>query len=111
MEQLQANMMILKTDINEIKVMHVKCKERQSGKCMYFKDYHLLSSEDIGNTLVANKKVTKAKKKAATRNLRKYRNCRKKAISSDEDITSSASDILDSLSNSVSEILDCIEVN
>jgi hypothetical protein len=111
MKQLQADMMILKTNMNEIKAAHAKHKERQSEKHMCFKDHPLLSSEDIGKASVANEKVMKAKKKAAVRNHRKRRNRRKKAVSSDEDVTTSASDSPDSSSDSEVEILDCIEVN
>ena len=106
-ERLQVDMMILKEDVKEIKAVHGKRKERQTGKRLSFKNCPLLSSEDIAKALEASEKATKAKKKVATRN---HRNRRRKAESSDENSTSSSSDSLDSSSNSEVEMLDCIEV-
>jgi len=110
-ERLQADMMILKADMNEIKAVHAKRKERQAGKRLSFKDRPLLSSEDIAKALEASEKATKAKKKVATRNYRNHRNRRKKAESSNEDVTSSVSNSSDSLTDSEVEMLDCIVVN
>lgn len=106
-ERLHADMMILKEDMKEIKAVHGKRKERQSGKRMSFKNHPLISSEDIVKKLEAFENTTKAKKKAAAKNCRNRRNRRKKAVSSDKDVTSSASD---SSSDSEVEILDCIVV-
>ena len=106
-ERLQADMMILKEDVKEIKAVHGKRKERQTGKRLSFKNCPLLSSEDIAKALEASEKATKAKKKVAARN---RRNRRRKAESSDENSTSSSSDSLDSSSDSEVEMLDCIEV-
>lgn len=110
-ERLQADMTILKVNINEIKAVHAKRKERQAGKQLSFKDRPLLSSEDIAKALEASEKATKAKKKAASRNRRNHRSRRKKMESSDEDVTSSVSDSSDSSSDSEVEMLDCIVVN
>ena len=101
-------MTILKKEVKEIKAVHGKRKERQTGKCLCFKNRPLLSSEDIAKALKVSEKATKAKKKAAARN---RRNRRKKAVSSDEDMTSSACDSSDSSSDSEVEMLDCIEVS
>ena len=106
-ERLHADMMILKEDMKEIKAVHGKRKERQSGKRMSFKNHPLISSEDIVKKLEAFENTTKAKKKAAAKNCRNRRNRRKKAVSSDKDVTSSASD---SSSDLEVEILDCIVV-
>jgi hypothetical protein len=104
-ERLQADMTILKEDTKEIKAVHRQCKEKQSGKCMLFKNRPLISSEDIAKQLKVSEKAMKAKKKAAARNRRK------KAVSSDEDVTSSASDSPDCSNDSEIEMLDCIVVN
>ena len=60
-ESLQVDVMILKENMKEIKVMHGKCKERQSEKCISFKNRSLLFLED---TLNASNEAIKAKKKA-----------------------------------------------
>lgn len=104
-ERLQADMTILKEDMKEIKAVHGRRKERQSGKRMSFKNRPLISSEDIAKQLKVSEKATKAKKKAAARNRRR------KPVSSDEDVTSSTSDSSDSSSDSEIEMLDCIVVN
>lgn len=111
MERLQADVTILKEDMKEIKAVHGKRKERQSGKRMSFKNCPLLSSEDIAKALEVSEKATKAKKKAVARNRRNRRNRKKKAVSNDEDVTSSASDNSDSSSDSEAEMLDCIVVS
>jgi len=110
-ERLQADVTILKEDMKEIKAVHGKRKERQSGKRMSFKNRPLLSSEDIAKALEVSEKATKAKKKAAARKCRNRRNRKKKAVSSDEDVTTSASDSSDSSSDSEAEMLDCIVVS
>jgi len=69
---IQADMMILKVDMNEIKAVHAKRKERQSGKRLSFKDRSLLTSEDIAKAVEASEKATKAKKKVATKNPTPY---------------------------------------
>jgi len=110
-ERLQVDMTILKADMNEIKAVHAKRKERQGGKRMSFKDRPLLSSEDIVKALKVSEKTTKAKKKAVAKNRRNRRNCKKKAVSNDENVINIASDSSDSLSDSEVEMLDCIVVN
>jgi DDE superfamily endonuclease len=113
-ERLQADMMIVKEDLREIRAVHEKRKERQSGKRLSFKDRPLLSSEDIAKALETSEKETKAKKKAAIRNRRnhsKRKNSKKKVVSSDEDVVSSDSDSLDSSSELEVEMLDCIVVS
>ena len=106
-ERLQADVTILKEEVKEIKAVHGKRKDRQSGKRLCFKNRPLISSEDIAKALEVSEKATKAKKKAAAKN---RRNRRKKAVSSDENMTSSASDSSDSSSDSEVEMLDCIVV-
>ena len=110
-ERLQVDMTILKEDMKEIKAVHGKRKERQSGKRLSFKNRPLLSTEDIAKALDISEKATKAKKKAAAKNRKKRKNSTKTAVLTNEDITSSPSDSSDSLSDSDVEILDCIIVN
>jgi len=84
-ERLQADVTILKEEVKEIKAVHGKRKERQSGKRLALKNRPLVTSEDVAKVLKESEKGTKAKKKAATKNCRNHR---KKDISSDEDVTS-----------------------
>ena len=107
-ERLQADVTILKEEIKEVKDVHAKRKERQSGKRFILKNRPLISTEEVGKALSALEKVTEAKKKAAIKNCR---NRRKKAISSDEDVTSSSSESPYSSEDDLeAEMLDCIEV-
>ena len=101
-------MTILKEEVKEIKAVHGKRKEKQSGKRLSLKNGPLVTSENVAEVLKAAKKATKVKKKAAARN---HRNHRKKDVSSDEDVMSSASDSLNSSGDSEVEILDRIIVS
>jgi hypothetical protein len=103
-ERLQVDVTILQKEMKEVKEVHGQRKERQSGKHITLKDRPVVSSEEVAKALEASEKATKAKKKAAIRNRRK------KAVSSDEDVSSSASDTSDSSDDSEVEMLDCIEV-
>ena len=107
-ERLQADVTILKEEVKEIKAVHGKHKERQSGKCVSLKNRPLVTSEDVARALEASEKATEVKKKAAARN---RRNRKKTAILSDEDVTSSDIDSSDSSSDSEVEMLDCIVVS
>jgi hypothetical protein len=108
-ERLQVDVTILKEDIMEVKKVHVKRKERVTGKHHTLKNRPFISSEGVAKALQVSEKATKAKKKSATRN---HRNRKRKAVSSDEDITSSSSDSSDSLDDDPEvSMLECIEVS
>jgi hypothetical protein len=107
-ERLQADVNILKEEIKEVRAVHGKRKERQSGKRLTLKNRPVLSSEEVAKALLESEKATKAKKKAAAKN---RRNRKKKAVSSDEDITSSVHNSSDSSEDDLEVgILECIEV-
>jgi glycyl-tRNA synthetase beta subunit len=96
---------ILQEEMKEVKEVHGKRQERQTGKCLILKDHPVVSTEAMAKALTDLEKATKAKKKVAARNRRK------RVVSSEEEETSSASDSPDSSDDSEVEMLECIEVS
>jgi len=100
-ERLQAENHILSKELDEVKAIQAKRKERASGKCLILKGKIVVSTEDIQKALEEAEKATSAKKKASGQKSKKTCDGSKEACLDNED---NALEILDD------EILDCIEV-
>ena len=107
MERLGTEVTILK-ELDEIKAVHGKRKERASGKRLILKGKAVISTEELVKELEKAEKVSKAKKK--------HQKCRqkKRTLNSDGDTEQSETGDYRSPKDSPMsvdpEILDCIEL-
>jgi len=107
-ERLQTEVTILKRELNEMRAVHGKRKERASGKRLILKGKTICSTEELHNALAEAEKATRSKKRV------KKRKCKRQV----QDIDSSSSEGESEASEGAkgpnsqvdSEILDCIEV-
>jgi hypothetical protein len=107
-ERLQTEVTILEKELEEIKTIHARRKERASGKRVILKGKAVISTEELIKALAEAEKATQAKKK-------KRKSTRKKKVLDSEGDTSDSEPVApDSREDSTGlrdpEILDCIEV-
>ena len=106
-ERLGAEVTILKKELDEIKAVHSKRKERASGKRLILKGKVVISTEELVKQLEKADKVTKPRKN-------KKPGKKKRRLNSDGDTTESEigehGSPRDSPASVDPEILDCIDV-
>ena len=104
MEEFQAESLMLKTELKEVKEINRCRKVRKGGKYQILKDTPVVSMEEIEKTLrkceIAMKKGKKGKGKGKAKPVK----------SSDDNMDSYSDDSPDSHGPSASKIFDCIEV-
>jgi DDE superfamily endonuclease len=106
-EQYQAENVILKSELHEVKEINGLRKERQGGKRMILKGIPVASTEEVEKALRKAEEATKAKTKGK---VKRTKHIKKRVISSEDETDSSTDDGTDVSEPLVPEILDCIEV-
>ena len=103
-ERLQARVDILEVEVNEIKMVNAKRKERQCGKRLILKNTPVVSTKTVQKALAEAEKATQAKQK------KRGRKRKQQKISSDRDEENSSDESPDDLESLQPEVLECIEV-
>jgi len=104
MKEFQAEVLILKEELKEVKEINGCRKEREGGKCHILKDKTVASTEEIEKALRKHEEVIKAKKKGKGK-------CKvKQVVSSEDETDSNADDSSDSQGHRTPKIFDYIEV-
>jgi hypothetical protein len=107
-ERLGAEVTILKKELDEIKAVHSKRKERATGKCFILKGKAVISMEELV------KELEKAEKRTNVRKKNKKHRKKKRTLNSDGGTTESEiserGSPRDSPASVHPEILDCTEV-
>jgi len=107
-ERLQTELTILKREVDEMKAIHGRRKERASGKRLILKGKTVISTEELQKALEEAEKATQTRKRGKTG--------KRKSPRSDSEQEDCGSEIgtqetlKDSQEPADAEILDCIEV-
>jgi len=104
MEEFQAEAVMLREEVKDVKEINGRRKERGGGKRHILKDKTVASTEEIEKALRKHEEAIKAKKKGKGK--RKV----KQVVSSEDETDSDADDSSDFQGNRTSKIFDCIEV-
>ena len=110
MEEYQAEVLMLKKELQEVKEINGRRKERQGAKRTFLKGKPVLSTEEVEQALREAEEATKAKKTTKKGKGKGKRNTKKRVISSEEEIDSSTDDSSDMEKLWEADIFDCIEV-
>jgi len=100
--------MILKRELDEMKAVHGKRKERASGKRLILKGKTIVSTEELRDALAEAEKATKSKKTAKRQKGKRQVQDRDSSSSDGESKASECARVPTAPVDS--EILDCIEV-
>lgn len=104
MEEFQAETVMLREELKDVKEINGRRKERECGKRHILKDKPVASTEEIEKALRKHEEAIKAKKKGKGK--RKV----KQPVSSKDETDSDADDSSDSQGHGTPKIFDCIEV-
>ena len=108
MKQYQAEALMYKTELNEVKEINGRRKEREGGKHHVLKNTPVASSERVEKALREAKEVTNRKKKGKRKGKRNHN--RRWVVSNMDDIDSSMDDTSDVEEPLDLKMFDCIEV-
>jgi hypothetical protein len=107
-ERYQAESLILKEELKDVKEVNGRRKAREKGKRMILKDTPVISTEGVEKLLREAEEATKAK--AKRKGKRRAKRGKKKAESSEESSETSTDDDIEDLDALRPELFDCIEV-
>jgi hypothetical protein len=107
MEEFQAEDVILKVELKEVKEINGRRKEREGGKRMILKNTPVASTEEVEKLLRQAEESTNRKQTAKKG---KGKRTKKPVVLSDEEVDSSIDDSSDVGEPSSPTMFDCIEV-
>ena len=107
-EEYQAEALMLKVELHEVKEIVGRRKERECGKRKILKDTPVVSTEEVVKALRKAEKNSRGRKKTTNRTNGKHN--KKWVESSEEETESSADDSSDAMELLSPKIFDCIEV-
>jgi hypothetical protein len=107
-ERLQTELTILKREVNEMKAIHGRRKERASGKRLILKGKTVISTEELQKALEEAEKATRTRKRSKTGKRKSPRSDSEQEDCGSE--TGTQETLKDSQEPADAEILDCIEV-
>src|SRR5438105_2590030 len=108
MEEYQAETVMLKAELQEVKEIIGRRKEREGGKRKILKDTPVASTEEVVKALQKAEEGTNGRKKAVKKTKQKH--SKKQVESSEDEIESSTGDSSDILEPLGPHVFDCIEV-
>ena len=108
MEQCQAEAYMYKTELNDVKEINSRRKEREGGKRHILKDTPVASTERIEQVLKEREEATNKKKKGKGKC--KQKRTKRQVVPSEDDTISNIDDSSDIQEHIDLEIFDCIEV-
>src|SRR5438552_1225303 len=108
MEEYQAETVMLKAELQEVKEIIGHRKEREGGKHKILKDTPVASTEEVVKALQKAEEGTNGRKKAVKKT--KQKRSKKQVESSEDEIESSTGDSSDILEPPGPHVFDCIEV-
>ena len=97
-----------KTELNDVKEINSRCKEREGGKRHILKDTPVASTERIEQALKESEEVINRKKKGKGKG--KQKRTKRQVVSSKDDTDSNIDDSSDVEEYLGLEVFDCIEV-
>lgn len=107
-ERYQAESVLLKEELKDVKEVNGRRKAREKGKRMILKDTPVISTEGVEKLLREAEEATKAKMKRKGK--QRAKRGKKKAESSEEESETSTDDDIEDLDALRPELFDCIEV-
>jgi hypothetical protein len=108
MERYQAEALMYKIELDDVKEINARRKERESGKRHVLKDTPVASTERIEKALKEHEEATNRKKKGKGKG--KQKRTKRQVVSIEDDTDSNLDDSFDIEEHLDLEVFDCIEV-